>query len=191
MLGIRRLLAFAVDWLVFSLWAVAVLGVVVWSQVPWVESAWASQAVGACVTTIPFALYCAVCESSAWRATLGKRALGLTVRVASRETAGNGGVAEAGAGGRLGVGRALVRAVGKFVPWELGHTAAHQFTVAGLRDESPALWVPVVSGAAMLLALGYVATLFVGDGRAPYDRMVGTVVVAARPPGEENRAAGR
>ncbi len=57
--------------------------------------------------TLPAILYYALCESSPWQATLGKRLLGLRVTDL--------------AGRRLSARRALLRALFRFLPFEIGH----------------------------------------------------------------------
>jgi uncharacterized RDD family membrane protein YckC len=58
-------------------------------------------------TSLPFWVYYATLHSSPWQATLGKRLLRLRVVTVS--------------GGRLGLGRALLRAVVMLIPFEVNH----------------------------------------------------------------------
>jgi uncharacterized RDD family membrane protein YckC len=81
------------------------------------ENPWTAQAIGLLTMTLPVTLYFALCESSALRASLGKRVFGLVV---SRET-----------GERLLLRSALLRNAVKFVPWECGHTVAQQAAFSG------------------------------------------------------------
>ena len=87
-IAIRRVLAFAMDWLVVALWGGVLFGAVMIAtngNPPQPENPWQAQAIGFLTMTLPVTLYFALCESSAMRASLGKRVLGLIV---SRETGG-------------------------------------------------------------------------------------------------------
>lgn len=116
------------------------------------------------VMTLPVTLYFALCESSVWQGTLGKRKLGLRVVDA--------------AGGRVGLARSLIRSAVKFLPWELGHTVFRR----ALYNPQPA-WL--VNGGIVLiwvLAGAYLASMLVSKKRqALYDLVAGTFVVAAPP----------
>jgi uncharacterized RDD family membrane protein YckC len=153
---VRRLLAFAVDWFVIILWGGALFGatmIATGGNLRWIENPWHSQGIGLLTMTIPVILYFAICESSAMRASLGKRVLGLVV---SRET-----------GGQLSFGSALLRNVVKFTPWEFGHTVTHQAFLSG-EDGLPA-WV---LGPATISLVGPVWWLvaMIAKGQTPYDR---------------------
>jgi uncharacterized RDD family membrane protein YckC len=157
-IAVRRLLAFAVDWLVVVLWGGMLFGVVMLAtngNPPRPENPWKAQAIGLLTMTVPVTLYFALCESSALRASLGKRFLGLVV---SRET-----------GGRLSFGSALLRNAVKFVPWEVGHTMAQQAAFSS--DGGFPAWV---WGLAIVALLGPVWWLvaMIATGRTPYDRWV-------------------
>ena len=120
--AVRRLLAFAVDWLALVLWGGVIFGAVMIAtggKPPKLESPWIGQVMSFLIMTVPFTLYFAFCESSAMQASLGKRTLGLVV---SRET-----------GGRVSFGSALLRNAVKFTPWEFGHTVVWQAVLAPSR----------------------------------------------------------
>jgi uncharacterized RDD family membrane protein YckC len=118
--AVRRLVAFVIDWLVVVLWSGMVFGTVMIAtsgHPSRPENPWKAQAIGFISMTLPVTLYFAFCESSAMRATFGKRALALVV------------VQEGG--GRLLFRSALLRNAAKFVPWEFGHTLALQAAYSG------------------------------------------------------------
>ena len=124
------------------------------------------QAVGFITLTLPFVLYFAISESSRWQASVGKRVLSV--------------VAVGPDSGRLSVGRALARSALKFLPWELGHVFSNHLMEHSVRspDATPPMWFWVVSIVSMAGALLYAASLFVGDGRTPYDRLARSRVLA-------------
>ncbi|MCK5945101.1 MAG: RDD family protein [Planctomycetes bacterium] len=162
-----RLLAYLVDWLLFAVWAGAATAVALLAGggdgEHWTTDPWRSQLYGALITTIPFAAYLTLCEGSARGATVGKRLLGLRVVTARGE--------------RLPRLRALARTLVKLLPWELGHTAAHQLLTAGLAEREPPGWAMALSIASMALALAWVASLWVGGGRTVHDRCARSQVV--------------
>jgi RDD family len=154
--AVRRLLAFAVDWFVVVLWGGVVFGAVMIAtggnpRRP--ENPWGAQSIGFLTMTLPVILYFALCESSAMRASLGKRVLGLVV---SRET-----------GGRLSFGSALLRNAVKFTPWEFGHTVAQQAALSGEGGFPAWVWGP-----AIIAFVGPVWWLvaMLATGQTPYDR---------------------
>lgn len=153
---VRRLLAFAMDWLVVVLWGSLLFGVVMIAtggNPPRPENPWKAQGVGFLTMTIPVTVYFVLCESSAMRASLGKRVLGLAV---SRET-----------GERLSFGSALLRNAVKFVPWEFGHTVAQQAALSG--EEGFPTWVWGPASVALAGPVWWLITM-VATGRTPYDR---------------------
>jgi uncharacterized RDD family membrane protein YckC len=164
----RRVLAYAIDWCLFAGFAAATFAAFWFAQggePSWPQSPWLGQAIGFVLTTLPFGIYFVVTEGSARQATVGKRVLGLVVIDTSS------GVSS----GRPTRGAVVLRTCGKLAPWELGHTAAHQM-MAVPADGDPPAWVLVLAIAATVLALGYVASLWLPSGRTPYDRLAGTGV---------------
>ncbi len=126
---------------------------------------WTAQGIGFITMTLPVTLYFGLWESSRWRASLGKRIVGLVV---SRQ-----------AGGRLSFGRAVLRNAIKFVPWESGHTVAQQAAFAGDGGFLAWVWGPAV--VAVVVPLWWLVTL-IATGRTPYDRWVGARVVHSATP---------
>ena len=125
------------------------------------------QAIGLFTLTIPVILYFAICESSRWQATIGKRLLRLRVQDMS--------------GNRLPWRKTLVRAMLKFLPWELGHTVVHQLVSGDANGGTNAvpIWVLAVLAVAVLLDAWYLISIWVGTGRTAYDRASAAQVVIA------------
>jgi uncharacterized RDD family membrane protein YckC len=120
------------------------------------------------VLILPATVTMAWYESSSREATIGKRARGLRV-------------VDAGTGSRVSFGRALLRNALKIaVPREVGHTVAYGL-VGTARGGAIPVWLVVATVAAYLVPTVYLATLFVGHGRTPYDWLSGTVVIGGRP----------
>jgi uncharacterized RDD family membrane protein YckC len=115
--------------------------------------------------TLPVTLYFALTEASSIQATLGKRAVGLRVVAVN--------------GRRLPRGRSLLRSAVKFAPWELAHTAI--WHTSGQPFVSPPdAWGIAAYVVSLAAAAWYVAALFIGDRRTPYDRAAGSIVVGER-----------
>lgn len=113
---------------------------------------------------LPVILYFTVLESSKSRATWGKRRMGLRVVHVS--------------GRRLSRGRALVRSVVKFLPWQLAHTCLFHIPGWPMEAREPPVWV--ITGLVLAwAAVGlYIVTLAAGPTRrTPYDWAAGSQVV--------------
>jgi uncharacterized RDD family membrane protein YckC len=164
--ALRRLFAFAIDWLVVVLWGGAIFGAVMLAtggQPPRPANPWTAQAIGFLTMTAPVTLYFAICESSRMRASFGKRVLQLVV---SRDN-----------GERLPFASALLRNAVKFVPWEFGHMVAQQAIFSGDAGFPTWLWAPaiVAYGGPLWWIVALIAT-----GRTPYDRWASARVVRSR-----------
>ena len=164
--GWRRIVAWLVDWLCFLVWLALLAAIGIPLYLSGVTGQWSTvttNVVSALVTAVPLTIFLAVLESGARQATIGKRVMGLKV-VGTRD------------GERLSFGTALLRNVLKVaVPWTVGHAAA--IGLVGSSEVGPGLLV--LTAAAYVLPIAYVVTLFVGEGRTPYDRAGGARVVRA------------
>lgn len=167
----RRVAAWLLDYLVIGayllLLTVASFGVLETPAGPALNAALTNpltaELVGFLVLTTPVALYFALLEASGWQATLGKRALGIVV-------AGP-------AGGRLPVGRALVREAVRFLPWEISHAIIWRLALSPSKNSFPA-WAGDGLAIVYLLVFVYVVTLFAGSQhRTLYDRIAGSWVL--------------
>lgn len=168
----RRLAAFGLDYLVVLAYLI-VLGCIGWALASGATSdAWGEfvssparlELLAFCTTVLPVCAYFALLESSPGGATLGKRRMHLRV-------------ARIG-GGRLGLGRALLRSAVKFLPWQLAHTSLVHIPGWPTSPQSPPSWVVL----GMVLVWGlvgfYIVALAVrSDHRAPYDWVAGSHVV--------------
>ena len=155
----RRLLAFAIDWLIFLLWAGLIFGIVMLAtggEPSRPENAWQAQAIGFVSVTLPFTLYFALCESSRWRASIGKRTVGLvTIR---------------NSGEPLSFARAFLRNAIKFAPWEFGHTVGQQVIYA--EGEAAPGWLWGAAALAMIGPIWWIGAMFVAAD-TPYNRWAG------------------
>jgi len=160
----NRLLAWAIDWLCILVWVVlvAAIGVPLYSAgITGGLTAVAQNILATVILVVPMTLMQAWFESSSREASIGKRVRHLIV-VNSRS------------GERVSFRRALARNTMKLaVPWTVGHAAVYSIVAASAADSiSPAIWV--VTAVAYILPLVYIASLFLGSGRTPYDRISGT-----------------
>jgi uncharacterized RDD family membrane protein YckC len=161
----RRIAAWVVDWLIISAWAAALvpLGLLLVDRsVP--SLGW--NAVSFVVLIVPATVWLAAWEGGRSGATPGKRLFGLRVRVPQV--------------GDVGWRLAAVRnALKVALPWELGHTAA--FLLADPKASGLTMLFSIAFGVlACALAAGYVASLFIGIGRTPYDYAAATHVVRSQ-----------
>lgn len=170
--GWRRVTAFAIDYVIVSVYIV-VLTVVSLAVSPAVVSRfdvrgtppWHFDLLAFSTLVLPVILYFALTEASRHCASIGKRRLGLIVADE--------------AGRPLGRGRSLLRSALKFLPWQVAHTSL--FHIPGwpmaveIVPRSPAI------GLALALALAglYLAGLFTANRRTLYDRVAGSQVLIA------------
>ncbi len=160
-----RLLAWLVDWACVLVWVGAVAAVGVPLHLAGVTDGLGTvglNVVGGLTVVVPVTVALTALEASTWRATPGKRTLGL--RVAARD------------GGRASFAVCLLRNTLKVaVPWLLGHAAVFAIVAASASRSVPTgVWALTV--AAYVLPIAYVIALFVGSGRTPYDVASGTSV---------------
>jgi uncharacterized RDD family membrane protein YckC len=82
-------------------------------------------------------------------------------------------------GGRVSFGAALLRnALKVALPWIVGHATVFAFSTTHITGATPTwLWVLTIS--AYVLPIVYVVSLFVRNGRTPYDLTAGTHVTIA------------
>lgn len=84
-------------------------------------------------------------------------------------------------GERLSQGRALVRSVVKFLPWQLTHTCLFHIPGWPMETQEPPVWV-IVGLVLVLVVIGfYIVTLVVSPTRrTPYDWVAGSRVVGSK-----------
>ncbi|WP_375585524.1 RDD family protein [Cyclobacterium xiamenense] len=124
------------------------------------------QLIGFLTLTAPVVAYAYLTEGSRWKGTLGKRALGLQVRVA-------------GAGRKKAI---LLRNLLKFLPWELAHTGVHWLLFYESVGKETPLWTWTALIVPQILVLGYAVSILASKGRSSlYDRMAGSSLQAANP----------
>jgi uncharacterized RDD family membrane protein YckC len=110
--------------------------------------------------TLPVVLYYALCESSHWQATVGKRVMGLRVTNAMGE--------------RIGFGQGLVRALVRFLPFEIGHmTFALPEPIWVAPDEFRVGFLIVSAALVLYTAIAF----FHPRGQSVHDLAAQTVVV--------------
>ena len=159
-----RLLAWVIDCLCILVWVVVVAAVGVPLYLAGITGGLtvvAQNILATVILVVPVTLMLAGFESSAREASIGKRVRHLLV-VNSRT------------GQRVSFRRALARNTMKLaVPWTVGHAAVYSIVAASAAGSiPPSIWV--ITAFAYVLPLGYIASLFFGTGRSPYDRISGT-----------------
>jgi len=167
----RRILAYLIDYLVIAIYfgvmtALSFLlrGMGVASNLSYVTltEKLQGQAFAVLFFTLPVVSYCAVLESSGWQATIGKRRMGLQVVGID--------------GRRISLSTSFLRSVAKFLPWEIAHTGIWQVTGQPFLSPPGTLSWCAWCGS-LMLALWWLASLFLGSRRAPYDWIAKTQVV--------------
>ena len=165
-LALRRVAATAVDWLIISCFAAALVPfglLLVNRSVDLPSTAW--NAVAFLLLIVPATLWLAGWEGATRAASPGKRLFRLTVVAPGRA--------------RLGWRRSLARNGLKIaLPWELGHTTAFILSDPAASRSQVAIGVACAVISCLFVAT-CVVSLFVGTGRTPYDGATGTGVSSA------------
>lgn len=162
-----RLVATLIDWFCILAWLAitAAVGISLYlSGATRPVGELASNLVAALVTVVPATVVLSLLESSPREASIGKRTRHLRV-------------VDAVTGSRVSFRRSILRNTLKIgVPWTIGHAAVFAIVQAGGSVPVPvSVWLLTV--VAYVLPIMYVASLFVGQGRTPYDLISGTVVI--------------
>ena len=156
-----------VDWFCILVWMAitAAIGVPLYfSGVTQSMGAVTSNLMAALITVVPVTVGLTLLESSAREASVGKRTRQLRV-------------VDAVTGTRVSFRRSILRNTLKIgVPLTIGHAAVFSIVQASGSGPVPvSVWLLTV--AAYVLPILYVVSLFVGQGRTPYDLISGTVVI--------------
>jgi uncharacterized RDD family membrane protein YckC len=170
----RRVAAWVLDYLVIAAYLILLTAASIVTSSSRAGSLFSSalarpitaELVGFLTLTGPVVLYFALTEASAWQATLGKRALRIVV--------------VGPVGTRLPLGRAIVREVVRFLPWEMTHALIWPLALPPHQEPLPV----TIGGFAVvyLLVFAYVISLFVGSQhRTLYDRVAGSRVMSSYP----------
>ncbi|WP_193071825.1 RDD family protein [Brevibacterium sp. FME37] len=161
-LGWRRILAWLIDWACILPWiaVTAAIGVPLYlTGVIEPNGILMANLIGALVMVVPVVIVTAWCESRSISATPGKRALRLRVSAGSQQS-------------RFRI--TLVRNLLKIgLPWILGHAGVYAIVASSQGSTSTSTGAWILIALAYVIAIIYVASLFVASGRAPYDRITG------------------
>lgn len=155
---LRRLAAYTIDYGVIAIWIAVLflaansgwLGIKVEGQLDG-AARWAVQG----MLTLPVYLYFTLSEAFGRKATVGKRVFGLRVDGSPR--------------------RIAFRNILKFLPWELAHMGIWHGMAVPFVTEPNMLGMSLFAVSLGLSSL-YLLSLFIGDGRTPYDRLSKTSV---------------
>ena len=166
----RRIGAFLIDYGVLAVWTAGVTWLSFASGYAQSASAEtgadkiAGHAFSFAVLTLPVILYFSILEASPLKGTIGRRLAGLVVTDP--------------AGERAGLGRALMRNIVKFLPWEIAHAAIWHQPGRPFVDAMPPLnmAICVLAIAAVLINL---SMMWTPGGRTIHDRIAGSRVARA------------
>jgi uncharacterized RDD family membrane protein YckC len=170
----KRLLAFALDYIIISAYLVVlvILGVVI-ARTPagpgfraLFDDPNSAEATAFLLLVVPVLLYFAIFESSRWQATWGKRVLGLREVTTSDE--------------RAGFLRALWRNALKLLPWELTHACLWRIPGWPFDPQTPPLWINIGLILVWVIVVVYVVSLlFSRTGQTLYDHLAGMRIALA------------
>lgn len=162
----KRIYAFLLDYCVIVIYGIFVVGTISIVFRPYFQTLFSSspvtaELVGFLMITLPVSLYFILCECSRWQGTLGKRKMGIQV--------------VDDFGHRIGIGRATVRTVIKFLPWEVAHFGIWRLMLTSNLSETSILIILSVANFAILAYL--IIPLINKRRKNVYDWIAGTVVV--------------
>ena len=167
----KRLLAFALDYIVISAYLVVlvIVGVVVARTPagPGFRALFANpnsaEATAFLLLVVPVLLYFALFESSRWQATWGKRALRMRVTTTG--------------GAPVSFLRALWRNALKLLPWELTHACLWRIPGWPFDPQTPPLWINIGLILVWVIVVVYLLSLVLSrTGQTLYDRLAGVRV---------------
>ena len=170
-----RLLAFALDYIVISVYLALLVGVGVTLALTGAGPGFralfsnpnSAEFTAFLLLVLPVLLYFALFEASRWQATWGKRVVGLRV-VTTRDA-------------RVSFLRALWRNALKLIPWELTHACLWRIPGWPFAPETPPLWITVGLILVWVVVVVYVLSLaFSRTGQTLYDWLAGVRVVRAK-----------
>jgi uncharacterized RDD family membrane protein YckC len=166
-----RLLAFAVDYLFIALYIALLVGVGALIRLTPLGADFgalfanpaSAELTSFMLLVAPVLLYFALSESSRWRATIGKRAVGF--RVVTMD------------GGRVSFPRSLLRNALKLIPWELAHACLWRIPGWPLNPQTPPVWVTLGLVLVWVVVAIYALGLAISKtGQTPYDHLAGVRV---------------
>lgn len=164
---LNRIVAWVVDWGCIVVWVAitAAVGVPLFlAGVTGALDTLTLNLVAAAVVVFPVTFWLARLESGVRQTTPGKRLRRLVVVAAAD-------------GSRSNLGQALLRNILKIAaPWLIGHAAVYAIVEKSDSGAVP-IGVWLLTGVSYVLPIVYLASLFIGTGRTPYDRLSGTAVI--------------
>ncbi len=161
-----RLMAFLLDYLIILIYisALVIFALVITPMQTLFSNPVQSDIVAFSILVLPVLLYFALQEGGRQQATWGKKRMRLEVINIQ--------------GNRLDLKLALIRAVIKFLPWQIAHTAIFQSTQAGELPQ-PIVWTLYILAYGLIII--YVVTIWKHPRhRTIYDWVAGSAVVHDR-----------
>ena len=178
---VKRLKAFAYDYLIIFAFIVVLAGVnygvilagrTLGKVSPLFESIVVKDIIAFLTLILPVILYFTFQESSSRQATWGKRKVGLVVVDSN--------------GGRLSCQKAFLRSIIKFLPWQIAHTSIYQLSVVGFENKLPISAQIGFILTYLLVGIYVISILTTKKHRTPYDLAAGSCVIL-----EDNRKIDR
>jgi len=167
----KRLLAFALDYLIISIYLAVLIGFsVLLAHTPagpgfraLFDAPNSAEITAFLLLVTPVLLYFSLFESSYWQATWGKRVLGMRVTTTG--------------GAPVSFLRALWRNALKLLPWELTHACLWRIPGWPFDPQTPPLWINVGLILVWVIVVVYLLSLVLSrTGQTLYDRLAGVRV---------------
>jgi uncharacterized RDD family membrane protein YckC len=156
---VRRVLAFALDYILIMCYA-ALLFLVVTSMGLSGLSPVEGQLMGFVTLTLPVFLYFYWMEKSSSSATIGKRIMHISVQPVENKRK-----------------HIFIRNLLKFLPWEIAHVGVHWIVYYSNIGQTPPLWIWIVLILPQVLVLGYFVSILYSKGQSSmYDLVANTKI---------------
>jgi uncharacterized RDD family membrane protein YckC len=163
----RRLAAFVLDYLIIAAYALLVFGLMrILGLADLNLTPISRQLLGLIALTLPVFLYFYLMEKSGSRATLGKKAMGISICSISENIEP----------------KILLRNILKFLPWEIAHAGVHWVVYYSYSENDVPLWVWLLLIIPQIIMITYLLSIILSRGETSlYDRMANTKLKLSLP----------
>ena len=156
----RRIVAFAIDYLVIIGYALLLFGFTkILNLRDFAFSPISGQLIGFASLTLPVFLYFFLMERGVSRATLGKRIMNISIELPSDNSNS----------------KIFLRNVLKFLPWEIAHTGVHWIVYCSNSGNEVPIWVYLLLILPQIIMLVYFISMMITRGASSiYDNLADT-----------------
>jgi uncharacterized RDD family membrane protein YckC len=161
-LVVKRALAFGIDYLIIAAYAMFLFGIASFFIEVGNFNPIKGPIIGFITLTLPVFLYFLLTEKSKHKATIGKRAMNISVSDHQPGVKGN----------------IFIRNFVKFLPWEIAHLGVHWIVHYSNEKLDPPIWIWIALILPQVVVAGYMISILVyRGGYSIYDNIAKTKIV--------------